>query len=162
MRHDGMLFASGYYVHAEDPAADTQAYVQAAIEYYQANGLDATITHYSSEDSLNGQWSLTLADAEDTVRVAFMSPNLVGTDLKELGASSRIRKLGEENGGGHRGWRVGQLHLPQHQVIGDAVRPYLGHPPRRPCSSCPATTMTGLRSPVRPPSRKPKSPPAPT
>ena len=38
VRHDGMLFASGYYVQVEDPAADTQEYVQTAIEYYQANG----------------------------------------------------------------------------------------------------------------------------
>ena len=95
VRHDGMLFASGYYVQVEDPAATTQEYVQAAIEYYKANGLDATIAKYSSPDSLDGQWSLTLADENDVVRVAFLSPNLVGTDLKELGAS-RIRKLGEE------------------------------------------------------------------
>ena len=96
VRHDGMLFASGYYVQVEDPAADTQEYVQAAIEYYQANGLDATIAHYSSPDSLDGQWSLTLADEQDTVRVAVLSSNLVGTDLKKLGAASRVRKLGEE------------------------------------------------------------------
>ena len=95
VRHDGMLFASGYYVSVEDPAADTQAYVQTAIDYYQANGLDATIAHYNSEDSLDGQWSLTLADETDTVLVAVLSPNLVGTDLKKLGAS-RVRKLGEE------------------------------------------------------------------
>ena len=48
VRHDGMLFASGYYVRIEDPAGYTKAYVQQAIEYYQANGLDATIAHYNS------------------------------------------------------------------------------------------------------------------
>ena len=95
VRHDGMLFASGYYVQVEDPAAETQAYVQKAIEYYDANGLDATIVRYNSTDSLDGQWSLTLADENDTIRVAVLSPNLVGTDLKNLGAG-RIRQIGKE------------------------------------------------------------------
>ena len=95
VRHDGMIFASGYYPQVEDPAAQTRAYVQKAIEYYDANGLDATIAHYNSPDSVDGQWSLTMADENDVVRVAVLAPNLIGTDLKALGAS-RIRKVGEE------------------------------------------------------------------
>ena len=47
-----MLFASGYYVRAEDPAGRTVDYVQQAIDYYEANGLDATVDHYSSERQL--------------------------------------------------------------------------------------------------------------
>ena len=92
VRRDGMLFASGYYVHVEDPAAQTKAYVQAAIEYYQANGLDATIAHYNSQDSVDGQWTLTMADENDIVRVAVLAPQLIGTDVKDLG---RLRKFGE-------------------------------------------------------------------
>ena len=95
VRRDGMLFASGYYVQVADPAAETQAYVQKAIEYYEANGLDATITHYNSQESLDGQWSLTLADENDTIRVAILSPNLVGSDLKGL-AAGRTRQVGKE------------------------------------------------------------------
>ncbi len=94
VRHDGMLFASGYYVQVEDPAGHTKAYVQKAIEYYQANGLDATIAHYNSEESVDGQWNLTMADEDDIVRVAILAPHLIGTDLKELGG--RVRKVGEE------------------------------------------------------------------
>ncbi len=93
VRHDGMLFASGYYVQVEDPAGHTKAYVQKAIEYYQANGLDATIAHYNSAESVDGQWNLTMADEDDVVRVAVLAPHLIGTDLKELG---RVRKVGEE------------------------------------------------------------------
>ena len=93
VRHDGMLFASGYYVQVEDPAAQTKAYVQKAIEYYQANGLDATIAQYNSPESVDGQWNLTMADENDVVRVAVLAPHLIGTDLKELGL---IRKIGEE------------------------------------------------------------------
>ena len=95
VRHDGMLFASGYYPQVEDPAAHTKAYVQKAIEYYQANGLDATIAHYNSQESVDGQWSLTMADENDVVRVAILAPHLVGTDLKDVGAG-RIRNIGEE------------------------------------------------------------------
>ena len=95
VRHDGMLFASGYYPQVEDPAGHTQAYVQKAIDYYKANGLDATIAHYSSQASVDGQWNLTLADADDTVLVAILSPGLVGRDLKTLGAG-RTRQIGRE------------------------------------------------------------------
>ena len=95
VRHDGMLFASGYYPQVEDPTAHTKAYVQKAIEYYEANGLDATIAHYNSPESVDGQWSLTMADENDVVRVAVLAPHLVGTDLKDVGAG-RIRNIGEE------------------------------------------------------------------
>ena len=95
VRRDGLLFASGYYVQVEDPAAQTQAYVQQAVEYYRANGLDATIVHYNSQESVDGQWSLTLADENDIVRVALLAQHLIGTDLKDLGAG-RIRQIGRE------------------------------------------------------------------
>ncbi len=96
VRHDGMLFASGFYVPVEDPAAETRDYVQQAIEYYRENGLDATIARYSDPGSLEGQWNLTLADENDIVRVAFLAPRLIGSDLKDIGALSRLRQIGEE------------------------------------------------------------------
>ena len=95
VRHDGMLFASGYYPQVEDPAAQTKAYVQQAIEHYQANGLDATIAHYNSPESVEGQWNLTLADENDIVRVAFIAQSIIGTDLKDVGAG-RTRQIGRE------------------------------------------------------------------
>ena len=95
VRHDGLLFASGYYVRVDDPAAETRAYVQGAIDYYVANGLDATIAHYNTADSVDGQWNLTMADENDIVRVAILSPHLIGTDLKTVGAGS-VRNVGEE------------------------------------------------------------------
>ena len=95
VRRDGMLFASGYYPQVDDPAGRTQAYVQEAIEYYEANGLDATIAHYNSQESVDGQWSLTMADENDVVRVAILAPRIVGTDLKALGAGL-TRQIGAE------------------------------------------------------------------
>ena len=56
VRRDGMLFASGYYVRADDPAGRTSEYVQEAIEYYRNNGLEATVAFYNTAESLDGQW----------------------------------------------------------------------------------------------------------
>ncbi len=95
VRHDGLLFASGYYVRVDDPGAETRAYVQMAIDYYEANGLDATIAYYNTAESVDGQWNLTMADENDIVRVAILSPHLIGTDLKVVGAGS-VRNVGEE------------------------------------------------------------------
>ena len=95
VRRDGMLFASGYYVRVEDPAARTAAYVQEAIEYYRSNGLEATVERYSSEDSLDGQWGLTLADEDDILHVAPLGKHLIGTDLKDL-ATPGERAIGKE------------------------------------------------------------------
>ncbi|MXW29196.1 MAG: hypothetical protein F4Z88_00175 [Chloroflexi bacterium] len=95
VRRDGMLFASGYYVRAEDPTGRTVDYVQQAIDYYKANGLEATVNHYSSEGSFDGQWNLTLADENDILLTSPLTPHLVGVDLKDVGAGS-IRKIGEE------------------------------------------------------------------
>ena len=48
IRRDGMIFASGYYPAPEDPEAATKAYVQAAIDKYKQEGLEATVAYYSS------------------------------------------------------------------------------------------------------------------
>ena len=95
VRRDGLLFASGYYVRVEDPAGRTVEYVQEAIDYYKSNGLEATIARYTSPDSLDGQWGLTLADENDILRVTPLAEHLIGTDLKDL-ATLRQRAIGQE------------------------------------------------------------------
>ena len=95
VRRDGMLFASGYYVRIDDPAARTVEYVQEAIEYYRTNGLEATIARYASEESFDGQWGLTLADENDVVRVAHLASQFLGRDLKALPAAG-ARHIGRE------------------------------------------------------------------
>ena len=95
VRRDGMLFASGYYTRVEDPAGRTMEYVQQAIDYYGKNGLEATVAWYNTEESLDGQWGLSLADEEDTILVAPLARHLIGTDLNELASFSR-RQVGRE------------------------------------------------------------------
>ena len=95
VRRDGMLFASGYYVPIEDPAGYTKAYVQQAIEYYEEHGLEAAIALYNSDESLDGQWGLTLADENDILLVAPLGQHLIGTDLKDLATLGK-RAIGQE------------------------------------------------------------------
>ena len=82
IRHDGRIFASGYYPTAEDPEAHTMAYVQAAIDRYESDGLEATVAHYNSRESLDGATFLFLIDANDLYLVHPLLPQRIGTDVK--------------------------------------------------------------------------------
>ena len=84
-RHDGYVFASGYYPVPGEPAAYTQGYVQKAIDLYDSDGLDATVAHYNSRESLDNQWYLMLASADDETLLAHgLSPNLLGANVADL------------------------------------------------------------------------------
>ena len=80
VRHDGLIFASGYYP-VEDPRAKTQAYVDDAIAYYNENGLDATVAYYNSEESIDGQWYLLLFDENNLFLANPLFPDLIGLDI---------------------------------------------------------------------------------
>ena len=82
VRHDGLIFASGYYP-IEDPIAKTQAYVAAAIELYERDGLDATVAYYNSKESIEGTWLLLIIDANDTILTSPNFPERLGVDYKE-------------------------------------------------------------------------------
>ena len=84
-RHDGYVFASGYYPVPGEPAAYTQGYVQKAIDLYDSDGLDATVAYYNSRESLDNQWYLILASADDETFLAHgLSPNLLDTNVLDL------------------------------------------------------------------------------
>ena len=86
IRHDGRIFASGYYPTADDPEAATMAYVQAAVDRYERDGLEATVAYYSSTESFDGASFLFLIDANDLYLVHPLRPALIGTDVKRLKA----------------------------------------------------------------------------
>ncbi|MDE0003765.1 MAG: cache domain-containing protein [Rhodospirillaceae bacterium] len=95
IRHDGRIFASGYYPSIEDPAGRTRAYVQEAIDRYEREGLEATVAYYNSLESVDGQWHLTLLDENDIYLVHPLLPVLVGKDIKRVGErilSSDVRR----------------------------------------------------------------------
>jgi signal transduction histidine kinase len=60
------------------------AYVRKAIERYKQDGLEATIAHYNSPDSLEGEFYLFLTDENDIYLAQPVFPRLVGTDIKEV------------------------------------------------------------------------------
>ena len=63
------------------PAEYTQYVVDNAIARYQAQGLDATLAHYNSPQSIDGQWYVFIIDEND-LAIAHPDPERLGLDLK--------------------------------------------------------------------------------
>ena len=83
-RHDGMLFASGYYEAPANASGRTQAYVRKAIDFYKENGQSKTAAYYGSQASFEGQWRLVLTDASDIIVVHPFLPRHIGAPIAEL------------------------------------------------------------------------------
>ena len=81
MKHDGLLFASGWYVNADE---FTKAMVSAAVNKFRSVGLEATIAYftgpesvysglaatieyYNSADNVEGDWFAFIADESGTI-----------------------------------------------------------------------------------------------
>ena len=69
---------------AEDPAAYTQYFVGRAIAYYKANGLQATLDFYNSQESIDGQWYVFIGDANDVMLAHAAVPATVGLPFAEI------------------------------------------------------------------------------
>ncbi len=63
------------------PAEYTQHFVGNAIARYEAQGLDATLAHYNSPQSVDGQWYVFIIDQNDLV-IGHPDPERLGLDLK--------------------------------------------------------------------------------
>ena len=63
------------------PADYTQHFVANAIARYEAQGLDATLAHYNSPQSVDGQWYVFIIDEDDLV-IGHPEPERRGLDLK--------------------------------------------------------------------------------
>ena len=96
IRHDGYLFAAGYYepwgpdpamlpaVSKEDPAAFTHAIILAAIARYEFEGLEAIATYYNDPANIDGQWYVFITGEHDMFVAHAPRPDFVGTDLKDV------------------------------------------------------------------------------
>ena len=78
VERDGLLFGSGWYqvlpasplaASKSDPADYTVALVERAIRYYKAHGREAAAQHFSSPESVDGQWYVFMFD-ENNIRIA--------------------------------------------------------------------------------------------
>ncbi len=63
------------------PADYTRHFVGNAIARYEAQGLDATLAHYNSPQSVDGQWYVFIIDENDLV-IGHPDPERLGLDLK--------------------------------------------------------------------------------
>ncbi len=79
VKHDGLIFVSGWYVRAEaeDDATYTQSFVHRAIQRYDAQGREVALEYFSSEQSVQGQWYVFVLD-ENQVTIAHPNPEHIG------------------------------------------------------------------------------------
>ena len=63
------------------PADYTRHVVESAIARYEARGLEATLAHYNSPQSVDGQWYVFIIDQNDQV-IGHPDPERLGLDLK--------------------------------------------------------------------------------
>ena len=86
--HDGITFGSGWYEKAAsktDAPAYTRAFVQQAINLYDALGLEATLEYYNSPASIDGQWYIFMGDPDSGTLIAnAANPALVGKHRTEI------------------------------------------------------------------------------
>ena len=80
VRHDGLLFASGWYISSDEY---TKLFVQDAIDKYHTDGLEETLPYYNSADSVFREWFAFIADAEGKI-IAHYDPEMLGKTLDEL------------------------------------------------------------------------------
>ena len=82
VRYDGLLFGSGWYEGGpskSDAPAYTKAFVQQAINLYDAVGRDRTVAYYNNPESIDGQWYVFIVD-EDGYTISHRIPEFIGRD----------------------------------------------------------------------------------
>ena len=96
IRHDGYLFASGYYESwgpdpatltlssKDDPEAFTRDLILEAIARYEFEGLESTAAYYNDPANIDGQWYVFITGEHDMFVAHAPRPDFVGTDLKDV------------------------------------------------------------------------------
>ncbi len=78
VRHDGLIFGSGYY---EGGSASARRYVRDAIARYDADGRQAALAHYNTMDSVNGYLYLFVLDESGELIVHPTVPDNIGKNI---------------------------------------------------------------------------------
>ena len=88
VRHDNLIFGSGWYerdVALESaPATYTRALVEQAVARYDANGRDATVNYYNSPESVDGQHYVFIGDENDVMLAHATVPANVGKHFNDI------------------------------------------------------------------------------
>ena len=61
-----------------EPDDYTKYIVKAAISKYDSEGLDATVAHYNTRESIDGQWYMFILDQDDILLAHAANPDFVG------------------------------------------------------------------------------------
>ena len=77
----GLMLAVAYIPPKSAPANYTRFFVSNAISRYQTQGFEATLAHYSREESIRGQWYVFIIDENDRL-ITHPNPYRLGLDLK--------------------------------------------------------------------------------
>ena len=91
--HDGLIFVSGWYTLAptpDDPAEYARLLVGRALTMYDDQGLEATLAHYNSPESLDGPWYVFVLEDRDGALYTVANanrPDLVGTTRERIDAN---------------------------------------------------------------------------
>ncbi len=110
MRHDGLLFASGWYITADD---FTRKLVSLAVDSFRSGGLaetveyfaspgdalaglESAIAYYNTTETVDGAWSAFILDESGRI-VAHSDPSLIGTRAEEVFGGEVLS--GPEEGG---------------------------------------------------------------
>ena len=110
VRHDGLLFSSGWYVNADE---FTKALVSAAVNKFRSVGLEATIAYftgpesvysglaatieyYNSADNVEGDWFAFIADESGTI-VDHYHKEMVGQDISDIFDTDTFEVTAEGN-----------------------------------------------------------------
>jgi hypothetical protein len=93
VRRHGLLFGSGWYEVTPDAAAPvpsksqpdifTKHFVEQAIDFYVANGREATIEFYNSPASVDGEWYVFISDENDIMIAHPTVPSRRGGYLRD-------------------------------------------------------------------------------
>ena len=101
LKHDGLIFGSGWYerdvdIRAEPPAF-TLAFVERALWRYATQGRDATVAYYNTPESVDGDWYVFIIDENNTVIAHGARPELVGEDITgPLGTDATGNEFGSD------------------------------------------------------------------
>ncbi len=96
-RRDGLLFASGWYIDADE---FTERLVSIAVDHFRDGGLPATVAYfaspgsalagleaaidyYNTAETLDGKWSAFIGDPSGKI-VAHSDPSMIGRDTQDL------------------------------------------------------------------------------
>ena len=95
VRHDDLLFASGWHISAD---GYTQFVVDETIARYHTDGLEATLAYYNSPDSFDAQWYVFIATPRPAKYWAITMPRTAQCTCKRCSMTGHSRQLGTASG----------------------------------------------------------------